>query len=160
MLKLSFKTGKDVEPIKTQVFNNTLTKVTLSGKLNCDVFPNFNVYYSALDKSPFVNEESPDIVWAEGIAKKSPNDSFDKVIGYRIAEARAKIKLYKFMKNLAFEYAKVYNAYVYGKKAPLFPDRFEEDGYMADYYKYANLVKREKNHLNALINGTDTKGTE
>ena len=43
MLKLSFKTGKDVEPIKTQVFNNTLTKVTLSGKLNYDAFLDFNV---------------------------------------------------------------------------------------------------------------------
>lgn len=74
-----------------------------------------------------------------GIAKCAPEDTFDRTVGYRIAESRAKIKLYK-------------KAYKFSHKC--------SDYATENRFKFAEIYNRnrrefvkERKHLNTLLDG-------
>lgn len=163
MLKLSFdkkKLGK--EPIETQVFNNTVTKVTITGILidgiGIDIpedVGDFIKDYTGIAFSDLGDDfaliATGITITATGISKRNKEDAYDKVLGYRIAESKAKIKLYKFMLNVCKKYSDTLEKCLFG-----YIDRFYTlrsnlpDGIIGDINKYSKLLKTEEQHLKTL----------
>lgn len=158
MLKVSFK--DDFK--KEQTFNEKATVVNLTGTVK---FPNelFRLIPSDLDEWIFHHPtvEVVDSVvrgWtlkASGTSKCSEGDVFDAVIGERIAEARAKLKIYRFMCTLCHKLLKYYFGIMYGNAEV---DRVMEshseppkDCIWMAYKKYKNLMIKELHHLRQLL---------
>lgn len=164
MFKVSFKkvvNGK--EPIKVETFNKTITKVTLVGTLQLprylqDPIKEFVDYYEGVDVSGAYSKEL--IITSVGIAKKSENDEWNETVGYRIAESKAKIKIYKFMFNLIKGIIWDEQTYITGISNIIHLDKFPVDCLMNSAFKYRRLLASEEKHLNTLIHGTDTEGTQ
>ena len=153
-MKVSFKGDyKDV-----LVFQDKVTVVTLTGKVVmpewCDQMP--------LDVRDWVSRHSSvevDEHWvkdgvvmtlkASGKAKLHEGDTFDAKTGERIAECRAKIRIYRFMETLTNMLCEYYYGLVYGKEMLHF--RESHGGIYADHKKYANLLDHEKHHLVELL---------
>lgn len=164
MFKVSFKkvvNGK--EPIKVETFNKTITKVTLVGTLQLprylrDPIVEFVNYYEGVD---VLNAYSKELtITSVGIAKKSEDDEWNETVGYRIAESKAKIKIYKFMFNLIKECIRDEQTYITGISNIIHLDKSPVDCLMNSAFKYWRLFASEKKHLNTLIYGTDTEGTQ
>lgn len=161
MIKVTFN-GK--ESIKTQVFNNSITKVTLSGVMKV---PSIYDLPSKVDDY-ICNYTGVSAHWfggilevsVTGVSKKSKDDAYDEVLGYRIAESRAKIKLYKFLYNVCKVYHQHLIEFCFGKHSKLTVDSFSNQSICYDVIKYALFLKREKKHLNTLIHGTDTESPQ
>lgn len=157
MLKLSFSSKKlQAKPIKTQVFNNTVTKVTFYGTLIngtgiCmpDAIKEFIDTYKGVD---YICNGDDYIIVATGISKRNKGDIYNGTIGYRIAESRAKIKLYKFMFNLSKKFLNVISPMVSGD--PIY------GGIPDDIIKYQRFLSKEKKHLNDLIHGINTESSK
>lgn len=97
----------------------------------------------------------------KGKAVCSDEDTVDNVLGERIAEARAKITLYKFMKNLCKKVYMYYRTLLYGHRDIGIGVNKENEGSLyQSYLKYNALVDKEEQHLNDLLNGRiSTKGS-
>lgn len=157
MLKLSFSSKKlQAKPIKTQVFNNTVTKVTFYGTL----INGTGIYMPAAIKEFIDTYKGVDyicsgddyIIVATGISKRNKDDIYNSTIGYRIAESRAKIKLYKFMYNLSKKFLKVISLMVSGHS--------RYGGIPDDVIKYKGFLNKEEKHLNDLIHGINTESSK
>lgn len=72
----------------------------------------------------------------KGVAKCSPNDTFDETIGKRIAESKAKISLFKTANKLCHLLDFYYMDIVYDMQR-----------YTTDYW---NLLQKEEQHLREL----------
>lgn len=164
MFKVSFKkvvNGK--EPIKVETFNKTITKVTLVGTLQLPRYlqnpiREFVDYYEGVDVSGAYSKEL--IITSVGIAKKSENDKWNETVGYRIAESKAKIKIYKFMFNLIKKCIRDEQMYITGISNITHLGKSPVDCLMNSAFKYKHLLASEEKHLNTLIHGTDTEGTQ
>lgn len=157
MLKLSFSSKKlQAKPIKTQVFNNTVTEVTFYGTL----INGTGIYMPSairefIDTYKGVNyicSGDDYIIVATGISKRNKDDIYNSTIGYRIAESRAKIKLYKFMYNLSKKFLKVISLMVSGHSI--------YGGIPDDVIKYKGFLNKEEKHLNDLIHGINTESSK
>lgn len=161
MLKLSFSSKKlQAKPIKTQVFNNTVTKVTFYGTLInntgiCmpDAIKEFIDTYKGVD---YICSGDDYIIVATGISKRNKGDIYNGTIGYRIAESKAKIKLYKFMFNLSKKFLKVISPMVSGHSKT----NITYGGIPEDIIKYQRFLSKEKKHLNDLIHGINTESSK
>lgn len=160
MFKVSFK--KDSKRVK--VFNDKVTIVTLVGFMDYPIDMR-QVTSISITKWMF-NHPSIDVNWdvaekkirVEVSAKAtcSKDDSFDAVIGERIAESRAKIKLYKFLHTLCHRLIYCYYSLIYGV-----PDGNGEmhtatnfgfhGGLQEVCRKYSNLWIKESWHLDKLL---------
>lgn len=157
MLKLSFSSKKlQAKPIKTQVFNNTVTKVTFYGTLINGTgicmpaaIKEFIDTYKGVD---YICSGDDYIIVATGISKRNKDDIYNSTIGYRIAESRAKIKLYKFMYNLSKKFLKVISPMVSGHS--------RYGGIPDDVIKYKEFLSKEKKHLSDLIHGINTESSK
>lgn len=90
----------------------------------------------------------------KGKAVCSDEDTVDNVLGERIAEARAKIALYKFMKNLCKQVYIYYRILLYGHSViKIEIDKENKDNLYQSILKYRKLVDKEEQHLNDLLNG-------
>ena len=156
MFKVSFKENAK----KVQVFNNKDTVVTLIGKMD---FPT-----KILNLTPqhilrwMWDHPSVDVSWGEpmkvevsGKSICSDIDVFNPVLGERIAESRAKIKLYKFLHNLCEMLMNHYYDIMYGNaeigtireshtEAP-------KDCLYLTCQKYRELWIKESRHLGKLL---------
>ena len=121
MFKVSF--NKDSK--KVQTFNNRATVVTITGEMSFssevwDIFPdkitNWMWQHPTIDAHWGNCTESTEVIKLKVSAKSvcAKEDTFDSTIGYRIAETRAKIKLYKFVHNLCEKLMKKYYGIMYG----------------------------------------------
>lgn len=161
MIKVTFN-GK--EAIKTQVFNNTITKVTLSGVMK---IPSAYDFPSKVDDymdnyTGVTSHWYNGVIYVSstGISKKSEEDVYDETLGYRIAESRAKIKLYKFLCNICRVYYQYLITLCFGENSEVWGIHPYNKGIRYDMSKYYVLLDREKQHLNTLIHGTDTKSPQ
>ncbi len=164
MLKVSFK--EDFKKIEFDI-NHKETSVTLTGKMKCPDFiskylpaevgewvrlhPSVDVSKSYIQaKLYYVIEVSGKSICADG-------DTFDAKMGERIAESRAKIKLYKFMHTLCKKLMYCYYGYIYG--VPESRGNYKTAA-LSDYHgglqdacrKYAELWVKESRHLGILLN--------
>ena len=94
------------------------------------------------------------LVTVEGKATCSDEDIIDEVFGERIAEARAKITLYKFMKNLCKQVYTYYRVLLYGHRPlGIRANKENEDSLYQSYLKYNALADKEELHLKDLLYG-------
>lgn len=161
MLKIRFKNSSGCPAKKVQVFNNKVTVVTLTGYLKVDSWIYNYTIWDWASHHPSV-DVSNDIARMNFILKVSgkstctEGDKFSPVYGERIVEARAKIKLYKFMcrllskamgyhRDLLFGNCEISNV-TYSHSKPPKPCLY------TNYKKYLNLWEKECEHLNNLLN--------
>lgn len=167
MLKLSFDKKKlgSTPPIQTQIFNDTITKVTLTG------FMTWNTRLSIPEILEFLHSyngigvdytASGYIISTTGVSKKHEDDTFDDVLGYRIAESKAKLKLYKFMKNLTDTIITCLMSYCYGvhEVMDIVGRRNSKTSVYDDNLKYIKLYDKEEEHLNKLLHGINTESPQ
>lgn len=140
---------------KVERFNNKVTKVTLSGVIR-------NIYDEELIIPPSISSWMADnmgrvinIIEVTGTAVRNDKDKDDPVLGERLAEARAKLKIYKLMKTFCNKMLKYYTLKLYGTKASnntiVIKVNPEKDSLFKAYMKYDKLVDVENNHIKQLL---------
>ena len=143
---------------KVERFNNKVTKVTLSGVIR-------NIYDEELIIPPSISNWMADnmgrvinIIEVTGTAVRNDKDKDDPVLGERLAEARAKLKIYKLMKTFCNKMLKYYKFKLYGTKAnneiivKTGPEELSyNDSLLKAYMKYDKLVNVENNHIKQLL---------
>lgn len=154
MLKVSFR--NDFKFVSRE---DRKTTVTLYGELNnrsefWDILPE-SIFDELFDYSKLTIGKMADILRFEGHTIRHPNDKDNPVIAERIAESRAKIKLYKFMMHLCHGILRYYYDILYGN-AEMFKviedaNNKPKDCIYVAFKKYRNLLDREKKHLDKLI---------
>lgn len=151
MFKVSFK-GTPEEPAKTVCrFNNKITIVRLCGTLVLNPNITFKSVIPWLANHPFMKNSRWDRVDLNvtGIAKRADGDVDNPILAERIAEARAKIKIYKFMARLLKKVCKEYYKTLYGNTNSM--PTMGWGGLFGDMTKYDNLLFKEEEHLNQLL---------
>lgn len=152
MLKVSFK--KDCKNVKT--YNEKVTEVTLVGELKMSIptqeipFP----IYEWMTLHPSVDVvQSYDNYRIEltGKSKRAEGDKFNPVIGERIAESRAKIRLYKFLTTLCTKLRKHYSQMLTGKADCFFYTAVDKHCIATSMLKYQQLLDKEGKHLEKLL---------
>ncbi len=156
MLKVSFN-NKEVKRFSS----NKVTLVTLSGKINLSedmyCFPDhILVWLRKYIKNIGITEEgynrSGFLIKVTGKAVCSEGDVVDPIFGERLAEARAKKILYRFMVNLSKQLFRYYFKILYGFTGI---DNYKEnnmDCLEGTIDKYEGLWKRENIHAINLVN--------
>ena len=164
MLKVSFKDNFK----KVTSFNNKVTVVTLTGECITPLWFNnvphkiweWAMWHPSVEISEtYSNQNLVMIIEVSGKSVCAEGDTFDDKIGERIAESRAKIKLYKFMHTLCKKLMYCYYGYIYGVPEGM---GTYKTATLSDYHgglqdacrKYAELWVKESRHLNTLIEGT------
>ena len=161
MLKVSFK--DDFKKVET--FNDKVTIVTLTGKILC---PNFvsdylptkvwewiNHHPSVEVSESFMQSGLYYIIKVSGKSVCANDDIFDIKIGERIAECRAKIRIYKFMQALTKMLYEYYHGIVFGKDAVINDmDICSGDCILYANTKYIELLEHERHHLSGLLQKT------
>lgn len=162
MLKVSFK--KDC--MKVQTFNDRATVVTMVGQMTVPVslwqiFPEDIAHWmwnhQEIDATWGACNKDKEVIRLEFSGKSvcAEEDIFNAVTGQRIAESRAKIKLYKFMHNLCESLMKYYYAIMYGNaEFDVIRESHMEapkDCLYLTCKKYRELWIKESNHLVELL---------
>lgn len=161
MWKVSFK---NLMYKKVQKFNDRVTVVTLKGDLRIPM----EVMNSMPKKMRdwMVDKINPRVkiyhwqgiinVIATGKAIRSKEDKDDPVLAERIAECRAKIKLYKFIYTLLINYTEYYATLLKGKEWSFENTPVNDSTCIAYIYnKYTRLYINEKKHLEELLKEHD-----
>ena len=157
MIKVSFKLPLDEKPKTVTTFNDRVVKVTLKGKLIIPVeirdMMNLSIW-KWMDNHPSVYSIF-DMIIVDGIAKCSDTDTFNHILGERIAEARAKIKLYRFISTLIEKIMKNTFKIMYGNmELDVCRESHENPPLpclLLEYRRYLALEVSEQKHLNELI---------
>jgi hypothetical protein len=161
MWKVSFK---DPMYKKVQKFNDRATVVTLKGDLKIPM----EVMHSMPKKmwdwmTDKINPRVKVYHWqgiisvtVTGKAIRSEKDKDDPVLAERIAECRAKIKLYKFIYTLLMNYTEYYATLLKGKEWSFENTPVNDANCIAYVYnKYTRLYLNEKKHLAELLKEHD-----
>lgn len=155
MLKVSFK-DKEVK----QFNGGNVTIVTLKGEINLDPL-DYLPHPVRIWMLKYINNNegfSTDkygfnlVINVTGKAICSEEDTVDRVFGERLAEARAKKKLYRLMANLSKHLFRYYFKILYGFTGI---DKWKEnnlDCLESTINKYEGLWERENVHAKTLIN--------
>lgn len=154
-------------PKKVKVFNEKTTVVTLTGTLILEnkaiwQLPILDYLHESHNPEADFNIANDSIVLTViGKAVKAEEDTFDPIVGERIAEARAKIRLYSFIKNFRGKYIQHCMETIMGKSPKGKPKRDWIEilsaletlpgSMMEDYIRYASLEEREEEHLKELL---------
>lgn len=154
MIKLSFK-GEDSK--KVEHFNNKVTIVTV--KATIIGFGGYDVNYSDEVRDwailhPVITtgfKSGMMTIQAEGKAKCSEEDEFDPVKGERIAEARAKLRLYRFMMTLLYKLMEFHSKKAFGRDSNILRIVHTGTGFYAGARKFESLFSHERKHLNKLL---------
>lgn len=161
MWKVSFK---DPTYKKVKRYNDKVTAVTLKGDLKVSK----KVMHSMPEKmwdwmKDKINPRVRVLHWqgiinitATGKAVKSENDKDDSVLAERIAECRAKLKLYEFVYTLLMNYTEYYATLLKGKEWSFENTPVNDTNCIAYVYnKYTRLYLNEKKHLAELLKEHD-----
>ena len=158
MIKLSFK-ETDFLPHskKVDVYGNKVTVVTLEGRIKSKLprIPNTEIVLY-LASHPFVDQEHIFVldglhITACGKAKRADGDIDNPVLAERIAESRAKIKLYRFMTNLILRICKEIFKEMRGEDDIINFAYWKRDSLYGDYMKHKTLLHNEEDHLEKLL---------
>jgi hypothetical protein len=155
MFKVSFK--DDYKQVKR--LGNTI-EVTLTGTMHLpeawQIIPlkinewvNWRSYASSISIDFNVANETM-IIKVIGKSKKHPDDVDNVVIGERLAESRAKIRLYKFMYRLLDQLCNYYRKLLIGYVVVL-PASDIPNSIYAEFLKYRVLYIKESHHLGKLL---------
>lgn len=162
MIKVSF-TDKE-----TNIYNEKVVIVTLKGRLVTSP----NIFSCLCNFSEILNwmENHKGIAYGymgdnivvTGRASCSPEDKFDPEKGMRIAEARAKIKLYNFLWTLSIKLRRALLKVLGGKKIEIWGyDNIDSYSIMGCCAKYEVLYSQERVHLDKILRDEpDTKSTD
>lgn len=161
MWKVSFK---DPKYKKVQKFNDRVTVVTLKGDLRIPMEVMNSMPKKMWDwMTDKINPRVKVYHWqgiinviVTGKAVKSKEDKDDPVLAERIAECRAKIKLYKFIYTLLMNYTEYYATLLKGKEWSFENTPVNDSTCIAYIYnKYTRLYINEKKHLEELLKEHD-----
>lgn len=153
MIKISFKDSKFHEPKVVTRIGKTM-RVTLDGVLLWELWSDIPFSIKAWAHTRrginIFTSEGTTYIMVSGSAACHKEDKFDYVVGERLAEARAKIKLYSFIVELLQKVSSYYLKLIFGYEivstiAPIGPCIAK------DIERYAGLRKHEVEHLEALI---------
>ena len=154
MYKVSFK--DDFK--KVERFNNKVTKVTLKGTIkNAWDLDDLTIPQSIYDWMRDNNCKDLDTLEVSGIAIRNNKDKDDPVLGERLAEARAKLKIYKFMRTFCHKMLKYYALKLYGINTnnTITVRAIDQESYVDSlqkaYKKYSRLVDVENTHIKQLL---------
>ena len=155
ILKLSFKDSPEI-PYKRIKRNGDMTTVTLTGsfKIPSQISRLPQSVIDWMFQGGLIYRVSADNVFFIGVTGKTtrhPNDIPDSILAERIAEARAKLKLYKFMHSLASKLSEHLNNFQYGES--VFPTvNSKKECLFNTILRYGTLIGNEYEHLNKLMN--------
>ena len=142
---------------KVERFNNKVTKVTLKGTIkNTWALGDLNIPRPVIDWM-IDSWGDTDTIEVSGIAIRNDKDKDDPVLGERLAEARAKLKIYKFMKTFCYKMLKYYALKLYGinTNSAITIRAIEQESYddslQKAYKKYSRLVDVESTHIKQLL---------
>ena len=154
MFKISFK--ENFKKVKT--FNDRVTIVTLKGEIQIPKWFNIPrcieewVYaHPTVDFGRLYFNRS---IETSGISICAVGDTFDVKIGERIAESRAKIRLYKFMQALIHKLIVYYTKILTGNEYVEIRGGHSNDSLSCAWRKYTKLLDHERHHLNELLQKT------
>ena len=141
---------------KVERFNNKVTKVTLEGFIN-DVYDGNSISIPTPIFAWMVDNigQHVNIIKMTGTAVRNDKDKDDPVLGERLAEARAKLKIYKLMKTFCHKMLEYYTLKLYGTKASnntiVIKVNPEKDSLFKAYMKYDRLIDVENTHIKQLL---------
>lgn len=157
MIKVSFKKSSYK---KVERFNDKVTIVTLTGIMHLP--ENLESVMPKGFMNWLYNHTNPTIVYtgykgnmtitAKGKAIRSDKDKDNPVLAERIAESKAKLKIYSFIHSFISKYILEYNKLMTGKNDLMMHEGEVTDDSlfgMADKYQY--FITTEKEHLESLI---------
>lgn len=159
MFKVSFK-KEGSQPSKTvERIDDKVTVVTLRGTIKLpDWF--WKLPFGLKDKlyksNKYIRCSVPlgDCIYivVKGFAKRADEDIYDPIIGERIAEARAKIELYKLMEKATDGICRFLFKYLYGSSeiTGIFHNSYD-GGIYQTHKKYQALLIKESHHLGKLL---------
>lgn len=143
---------------KVERFSNKVTKVTLKGTIkNIYALDDLNIPQPICDWMRDNNCKDLNTIEVAGTAIRNDKDKDDPVLGERLAEARAKLKIYKFMRTFCHKMLKYYALKLYGIKTnnTITVKASEQESYddslLKAYKKYDRLVDVENTHIKQLL---------
>ena len=155
MFKVSFKSNPK-DPTKLFIKENGKTVAFLVGTVKLPEFwfgiPVSIVKWISVLESVEVYEDSKNntlTIYTKGVSVCAEGDKYDTVFGERLAEARAKEHLYRFMYNLSSRLFNYYSKILYGlgEGGPI----GSKSGLEAVFKKYEALHYHELMHINDLL---------
>lgn len=161
MFKVSFKENPQFPVKKVQRFNDDrVTVVILKGVVKLPKFLQYFIPPKIFDWMETLKNVDAEVTMSRMFIKVTgksicaEEDTVDKVLGERIAEARAKITLYKFMCKFCIKVTDFFVEQLYGTSF-LDIDRMYNINVKdnVDYAmgKYLHLYEKECKHLNILL---------
>ena len=156
MLKVSFKDGFK----KVQRFNERATVVTLKGEV---VVPYWELFPNKIQEWMFQEQNTVEAedtisrlkIKAVGKSVRAEEDADNPVLAERIAEARAKLKIYNFMYRLCNKLLKHSFSQMYGNAeiSNITESHSEppKDCMWLATRKYMGLMIKESHHLGQLL---------
>lgn len=161
MFKVSFKENPQFPVKKVQRFNDDrVTVVTLKGVTQVPVFLQYFIPHKVFDWTDTLKNVDVEftmrrmLITVTGKSICSKEDKVDRVLGDRIAEARAKLHLYKFMAHFLNKIWTYFIEQLCG--TALIKCTVDNEGTNKEYLgkainKYWRLYKDEQKHLNILL---------
>lgn len=160
MFKVSFK-DKPNDPSKYVVRVGNRIVVVLKGTV---ALPDFFKHIPEEIITWITDEQK--LIWGEediannifhlktkGISICHENDTFDYVLGERIAESRAKMRIYKFFYELTSKLFDYYSELLFGTEIPT--EKGSNGSIERTASKYQELCVREHEHLEKLLASKD-----
>ena len=150
MYKVSFH-GKEVK----RVDNVKVIYVTLNGAADSKLYIPPEIFVWATEYSQNIDySEGVGHIYIKVTGKSvySKEDKIDSLLGEEIAETRAKIYLYKFMRDFCSKVYFYYKKLIDGESDIVVTVSSKSDSLYNVYLEYDMLYNREKDHLRDLIN--------
>lgn len=171
MFKVSFKENPQFPVKKVQRFNDDrVTVVTLKGVTQVPVFLQYYIPRKVFDWTSTLKNVDVEFVMSEmsitvtGKSICSKEDKVDKILGDRIAEARAKLHLYKFMMHFLDKVWSYFMEQLCGTatiKCIADEKDVNKEHLSEAVDKYWRLYKDEQKHLNILLgHESNTKSSQ
>lgn len=170
MFKVSFKENSQFPVKKVQRFSDDrVTVVTLKGVAQLPTFLQYFIPHKVFDWIDTLKNVDVEFtmkrmfITVTGKSICSKEDKVDRVLGDRIAEARAKLHLYKFMVFFLIKIWRYFIEQLYGTTS--IECTADKKGVNKEHlneavYKYWRLYKDEQKHLNILLgHESNTKST-
>ena len=171
MFKVSFKENPQFPVKKVQRFNDDrVTVVTLKGVAQLPVFLQYFIPHKVFDWVDTLKNVDVEFtmkrmfITVTGKSICSKEDKVDRVLGERIAEARAKLHLYKFMMHFLDKVWSYFIEQLCGTaaiKCIAHEKDVNKEHLSEAAYKYWRLYKDEQKHLNILLgHESNTKSSQ
>lgn len=109
-----------------------------------------NNYYEYSPNTSKIIDGNTIVICCLGESDCMPEDTFDMYIGGKISQSKAKIKIYRFMKNLCKKIITEFMPLITGTDI-LTTIKYDKNSIIDDYIKYEALETNERFYLKKLI---------